>query len=119
MYLTQLRASDVSHTNWPSDGNAELLDICFNIVDDTLNSWVEAHTAFKRRQRFHHYEYIGTHIHQTFTRLVVDAMKHIEDDEVRSYGSNKFPSETLAYALLRVWLAREAEEMKLQKVSNI
>jgi hypothetical protein len=115
MYLTQLRALDVSHTNWPTSADAHRLTVCFDIVDATLNSWVEAHTLFNRRQRFNDRTFISVGLHQGFTKLVVQAMQHIEDDDVRSFGTNKFPSETLAYALIKVWLAREAEELCLSQ----
>ena len=108
MYLTQLREFDVRHGHWPGQSDVMMLNHCFDIADATLNSWKEAHDAFNKRTKADDPHWFGQVVHQDFTRLVVKAFKDFEeDDSVRRFATNKFPSECLAYALLVQWIQRE------------
>lgn len=112
MYLTQLREFDVRHGHWPGQCDVMMLNHCFDIADATLNSWKEAHDAFAQRdvkEADPFWIYRG--VHEDFTRLVIKAFAEFEeDDSVRRFATNKFPSECLAYALLVQWVEREMAE---------
>ena len=107
MYLQQLREMDVRHGHWPGQCDVMMLNRCFDIADATLNSWKEAHDAFNQRDvKVDDPTWIYRGVHEDFTRLVIKAFK---DDEpsVKSFATNKFPSECLAYALLVQWVERD------------
>lgn len=111
MYLTQLRELKVSHTNWPTQANQQMLTICFDIADATLNSWKDAHDAFAMRiVKPNHPKFISYGVHYAFTRLVIRAFQDCEDDAVKRFATNKFPSECIAYALLVLWLEKEVAD---------
>lgn len=108
-YLTQLRHLDVKPGEWPGKEDVWMLNNCFEIADATLNSWKEAHDAFNSRERHESDpKWFGQVVHQQFTRLVIKAFEKCEDADVRSFATNKFPSETLAYAVLVAWIENEA-----------
>lgn len=108
MYLQQLRHLDVKPGKWPGQSDVMMLNACFDIADATLNSWKEAHDAFNARVKIpDDPKQFGQGVHQQFTRLVVKAFKKCEDAGMRSFATNKFPSETLAYAVLVAWIENE------------
>lgn len=109
MYLTQLREFGARHNHWPGQCDVMMLNHCFDIADATLNSWKEAHDAFAMRiEKAGDPKFIGYGVHYAFTRLVIRAFKEFEeDDSVRRFATNKFPSEAIAYALLVQWLERD------------
>lgn len=112
MYLQQLREFDVRPGHWPGQCDVTMLNHCFDIADATLNSWKEAHDAFAMRvPKAGQPKFIGYGVHYAFTRLVIRAFAEFEeDDSVRRFATNKFPSECIAYALLVVWLERDAAD---------
>lgn len=112
MYLQQLREFDVKHNHWPGQCDVMMLNHCFDIADATLNSWKEAHDAFARRiVKPSDPQFISFGVHYAFTRLVVRAFNEFEEDgSVKSFATNRFPSECIAYALLVLWLERDAAE---------
>lgn len=108
MYLTQLRHLDVKPGKWPGREDVLMLNCCFDIADATLNSWKEAHDAFNNREKSSaDPKWFGQDVHRQFTRLVIKAFKDCEDAGTRSFATNKFPSETLAYAVLVAWIENE------------
>lgn len=108
MYLTQLRELDVKPGHWPGHEDVLMLNCCFDIADATLNSWKEAHDSFNSRvKNAHDPKMIATGVHTAFTRLVVKAFESCEDHAMRSWATNKWPSELLAYAVLVAWIENE------------
>ena len=106
MYLQELRHLDVKPGKWPGNENVWMYNRCFEIADATLNSWKEAHDAFNSRERRESDpKWVGQAVHQRFTQLVIKAFKDVYD--VRDWATNKFPSETLAYAVLVAWIENE------------
>ena len=108
MYLQQLREFDVKPGKWPGQSDVWMLNACFDIADATLNSWKEAHDAFNRRDKKPDQpKWFSKVVHDEFTNFVVRAFTRCEDDGMRRFATNKFPSETLAYALLVQWIENE------------
>jgi len=110
MYLQQLREMEVRHNHWPENSDALRLNNCFDIADATLNSWKEAHDAFQRllAKELAGAKNIDVDTHREFTRLVIRAFKDCEDFSMKSFATNKFPSECIAYAVLVAWVEQEA-----------
>lgn len=111
MYLQQLRELDCRHGHWPGQCDTFMLNNCFDIADATLNSWKDAHDAFAMRiEKPGDPRFISHGVHYAFTRLVVRAFKDEEDSSIKSFATNKFPSEAIAYALLVIWIERALTE---------
>lgn len=111
MYLTQLQHLDVKPGKWPGQSDVMMLNACFDIADATLNSWKEAHKAFNSRTiDLQNPKRIFRSVHSEFTRLVIKAFENCEDDGMRRFATNKFPSEVLAYAVLVQWIENEEPE---------
>lgn len=101
MYLQDLRQNGV-------DRSVGYFQVCFDIADATLNSWKKAHDAVAaRRFKDTNPTFIDVDTHRYFTTLVREALKDVEDCQVRCWGRNSYPSESLAYAVLERWLAIE------------
>jgi len=111
MYLQQLRHLDVRPGKWPGTTDVLMLNCCFDIADATLNSWKEAHDAFNSRPKaVADHKWIYPSLHSEFTQLVIKAFKDCEDCGMRHFATNKFPSETLAYAVLVAWIENEDKQ---------
>lgn len=107
MYLQELRQQN------GIDRSAPYFQVCYDIVDATLNSWKKAHDAVAAR-RFKDTKptFIDVDTHRYFTTLVKEALKDVDDRQVRWWGCNTYPSELLAYAVLERWLAVEQAHTK-------
>ena len=107
MYLSTFRKHGVGPGNWGTaawwSGIADSADIILDEVDDTLNSWKEAHDVFNSWQAGQ--EKVNSH---AFTCMKRHVHKVIRDRLCNTV--NSYPVEALTYALLERWVsARKAE----------
>lgn len=102
MHLQSLRVSDGCQYA------CALLEPCVTIADATLNSWKQAHDAFNsRRFKATQPTFIDEDTHRYFTTLVKQAINATEDHEMIAWGTNSYPSEAIAYAVLKLWIEQE------------
>ena len=107
MYLSTFRKHGVGPGNWGTAAwwghMADSADILLDEVDDTLNSWKEAHGVFNTWQQ--EQPKVDGH---AFTLMKPMVHKVIRD---RLHNTaNSYPVEALTYALLERWISvRQAE----------
>lgn len=110
MYLSELKAMDVRHDNWPKRMDHAALTRLFHVADAEINSTKRDHDAFHRLQA---------------EKVEVDAgaLRHFVDRVTVIARDNgmlippKWPAHVIAYALLRVWIAQAAQERQLRAAS--
>lgn len=108
MFLGRLEAKKASHLNWPDDcaEKPERLTRLFDVCDQTLNSWQEAHAAFELHQGF--LPKPTSDAHRAFIRMCRDA---INAESVSRYGM-----EIIAHAVLKVWIANKQVEARNRNI---
>lgn len=107
MYLSELRAMNVSHTNWPPRANHQALDVLLESADAEMNSCPNVHREFTRLQ--------GENLEVTPAALRFFAEKvgkTAVDNNLEARA--KWPVHVVAFALLRIWIASAAEERRLR-----
>lgn len=106
MYLSTFRKHGVGPGNWGTaawwSGIADSADIILDEVDDTLNSWKEAHDVFNTWQQEQ----------PKVDGIAFGMMKPLVHKVIRDRlcnTVNSYPAEALTYALLERWIsARKA-----------
>ena len=102
MYLSTFRKHGVGPGNWGTaawwSGIADSADIILDEVDDTLNSWKEAHDVFNSWQAGQ--EKVNSHAFTCMKRHVHKVIRDRLCNTVNSYQVG-----ALTYALLERWIA--------------
>lgn len=112
MYLSSFRKHGVGPGNWGHAvhwwSNGPSADIVLDEVDDTLNSWKEAHDVFNTWQQ--EQPKVDGNAFSLMKPLVHKVIRDRLCNTVNSY-----PVEALTYALLERWIsARKAEAKAVQ-----
>ena len=99
-YLTELRQIRPGPGNWPKNmalwNDAPHPSIVLDEIDDTLNSWQEAHNLFEYHQKG---QDIDLEAHRGMATLVHQVIKDRLQNTVTSY-----PPAVFAWALLERWM---------------
>jgi len=99
--------------SWPADPARPAVrlrsgkgrDRAFDIADACLNSWNEAHVAYRQFQKGHAEPTFAAH--QAFVNLCGRALME------NGIYLSRWPLECVAFALLNVWIELEEYEQKL------
>lgn len=113
MYLSTFRKHGVGSGNWGTAAwwghMADSADILLDEVDDTLNSWSEAHNVFNAWQQDQ----------PKVDAIAFSEMKPLVHKVIRDRlhnTVNSYPVEALTYALPERWIAARQAENRLSKM---
>lgn len=100
MYLTRFMETGVGPGNW-GPVNFRGMDSMLNELDDTLNSWKEAHHQFETYQGDEPYIQVSAFLR--FVELTLTVHR----------GQSQYVLEALAYALLERWIEVRQADIRL------
>lgn len=118
MYLSTFRKHGVGPGNWGTAAwwgrMADTADILLDEVDDTLNSWKEAHDVFNTWQQ--EQPKVDAIAFSEMKPLVHKSIRYRLMNTVHSYPVHSYPVEALTYALLERWISVRQAENRLSKM---